>query len=50
MPTTTPPVQPVRVRPLWERHQLFREPAYDPSIALDDEDSAEDDDAPAPAR
>lgn len=52
MPATTPPLKAPRVRPLWEAHKLFREPAFDPVITLDDkntdEDTSEDDDPPAP--
>lgn len=28
MPATIPPAQTPRVRPLWQRHQLFHEPEY----------------------
>lgn len=49
MPATIPPLQAPRVRPLWERHELFREPTYDPGITLDDEDTSEEGDAPSPA-
>jgi len=40
MQTITPPAQPVRVRPLWERSELFREPVYPDGLTLleDDED------------
>jgi len=40
--TTTPaapPARPVRVQPLWERRDLFREPAWpDGSEPLEDEE------------
>jgi hypothetical protein len=40
--TTTPaapPARPVRVQPLWERRDLFREPAWpDGSEPLEDDD------------
>lgn len=44
MTTTTPsapaPARPIVPRPLWERHQLFQEPAWPEGLALleDDED------------
>jgi hypothetical protein len=41
MPTTTPPAQAIRVRPLWERAELFREPIYTDGQAYAD---SEDDD------
>jgi hypothetical protein len=40
MKTTTPTVAAPRVRPLWERSELFREPTYDPAITLDDQDDS----------
>lgn len=48
MKTTTPPLTAPRVRPLWERSELFREPAYDPAIPVEDEDNGENDDPPRP--
>lgn len=46
MPSTTPPLQAPRVRPLWERAELFREPQYQDGTEWDaaDRDSDEDDD------
>jgi hypothetical protein len=49
MTTTTPPARaatparPITPRPLWERHQLFREPAYPEGLGPieDDEDDNE---------
>jgi len=44
MSITTTPVQAVRVRPLWERHELFRQPQYadgaewDPEAGVDSND------------
>lgn len=44
MPTTTPPAPAPRVRPLWERADLFREPQYtDGQIYGRDEDEDPDD-------
>lgn len=37
-----------RVRPLWERHELFREPHYDNSLAWRDEYDDEDNTEPEP--
>ncbi|WP_176742632.1 hypothetical protein [Streptomyces sp. LUP47B] len=54
MQTTTPTVAAPRVRPLWERSELFREPTYDPTITLDDQDDngsdSEDDEPRTSAR
>jgi len=51
MTTTTPPARPVAPartitpRPLWERHQLFQEPAYaDGLLLLEDDDQDDGDD------
>lgn len=46
MPSTTPPLQAPRVRPLWERAELFREPQYQDNFQWDtaDERSDVDDD------
>jgi hypothetical protein len=44
MTIATPPVQPVRVLPLWKRSELFREPAYTPGTEWDAQDVSEDDD------
>jgi len=39
MTTSTPSAQPVRVRPLWERGDLFREPVWpDGSEPVEDDD------------
>jgi hypothetical protein len=40
MQTTTPTAATPRVRPLWERSELFREPTYDPTITLEDQDDS----------
>lgn len=44
MTMTTPSVQPVRVRPLWERHELFRAPEYTGGSEWDADDGGEDND------
>lgn len=44
LPGALAPAQPIVPRPLWERHQLFQEPAYADGLALLEDD--EDDDEP----
>jgi hypothetical protein len=44
MPTTTPPAEANRVRPLWERGDLFREPVYTDGQFYESDDDLEDDD------
>lgn len=43
MTTTTPPAQPVRVQPLWERRDLFVEPVWPDGPPYDGDDDFEDD-------
>ncbi|MFJ7297592.1 hypothetical protein [Streptomyces collinus] len=45
MPTTTPPAQAPRVRPLWERADLFREPEYADGPYAGDDDLEDDTDS-----
>lgn len=43
--TTTapaPPARPIVPRPLWERHQLFQEPALPDGLELLEDDDPED--------
>ncbi len=49
MTTTTPIVQVPRVRPLWERDELFREPQYNHAAVWDGEDDTDDDSSPEAA-
>lgn len=49
MQTITSPATAVRVRPIWESSELFREPTYDPTLTLRDDDGDEDDDPPQAA-
>ena len=48
--TTTPPAhatapsRAITPRPLWERHQLFQEPAYPAGLLLLEDDDQDDDD------
>jgi hypothetical protein len=44
MPTTTTPAEAIRVRPLWERGELFREPEYANGEPYAGDDDLEDDD------
>lgn len=52
MTTTTPPThaaeptQAITPRPLWERHQLFQEPAYPEGLGLLEDDDEPEDGAP----
>lgn len=49
MTTTTPPApaaapaRPIVPRPLWERHDLFQEPAYPEGLGLLEDDDQDDD-------
>jgi len=42
MPTATPPAEVIRVRPLWERSDLFREPEYTDGQPYGSDDGLED--------
>lgn len=44
MATVTPPAEAIRVRPLWERRDLFREPQYPNGEPYAGDDDIEDDD------
>jgi hypothetical protein len=46
MTTTTPVVQAPRVRPLWERDELFREPQYQDGALWEGEDDTDDEPSP----
>lgn len=50
MPNTKPPLQDMRVRPLWERHKLFREPEFATDLTWNGEDDEEEEDAQQPVR
>jgi hypothetical protein len=39
------PVRPIVPRPLWERHDLFREPDFPAGVGLSDEDGDLEDEA-----
>jgi hypothetical protein len=43
LPGALAPARPIVPRPLWERHQLFQEPAYAEGLALLEDDDTEDD-------
>jgi hypothetical protein len=45
MTTTTPPAEANRVRPLWERGDLFREPEYTNGPYASDDDPEDDTDS-----
>jgi hypothetical protein len=44
MATATPPAEAIHVRPLWERGDLFREPAYTDGQPYGSDDDLKDDD------
>jgi hypothetical protein len=44
LPGALAPAQPIVPRPLWERHQLFQEPAYADGLVLLDDNDEEDGD------
>lgn len=43
MPTTTTSAEAIRVRPLWERADLFREPEYTNGPYASDDDLEDED-------
>nr|WSZ21218.1 hypothetical protein OH837_49110 [Streptomyces canus] len=43
LPGALAPARPIVPRPLWERHQLFQEPAYPAGFDLLEDDDQDDD-------
>lgn len=42
LPGVLAPARPIAPRPLWERHQLFREPQFPDGLELENEDDEQE--------